>query len=104
MEFDFVVLCTGRFGDVPRVPTFSSNPSEGQQVFAGKVLHAMDYSALNKDEARELLQGKRVAVVGFHKSALDIAMEASDINKNNNTNTNTNTGKFLTIPAIANSK
>ncbi|KAI9180235.1 hypothetical protein LWI28_002600 [Acer negundo] len=45
-------------------------------MFHGKVIHsAMDY-----ESAANFVKGKQVTVVGFQKSALDIAMECSVAN------------------------
>ncbi|XP_028777361.1 probable flavin-containing monooxygenase 1 [Neltuma alba] len=76
--FEFVVVCIGKYGDVPRMPEYS--PNKGPEVFKGKVLHTMDYSKLDKEEAQELFRGKRVAVVGYKKSAIDLAMECAEAN------------------------
>jgi cation diffusion facilitator CzcD-associated flavoprotein CzcO len=75
---EFLVVCIGKYGDVARRPTFPEN--KGQEMFHGKVLHSLDYSKLNKEAARSLLKGKKVAVVGYKKSAIDLCMECADAN------------------------
>ncbi|ERM96165.1 hypothetical protein AMTR_s00001p00064470 [Amborella trichopoda] len=45
-------------------------------------MHATDYSALEDSDAVELVRGKRVAVVGSMKSALDIATDCANVNGN----------------------
>ncbi|CAL1372948.1 unnamed protein product [Linum trigynum] len=81
-EADFVVLCLGKFSDVPNFPQFASG--QGPEAFQGKVIHSMEYSDLEAEEARNLVKGKRVTVVGFRKTALDIAMECSETNGKEN--------------------
>lgn len=78
-RFDFLVLCLGRYGDVPKILSFP--PNKGPEVFQGKVLHTMDYSVLDKRSAYELIKGKRVVVIGFQKSAMDFAVECAEANK-----------------------
>ncbi|MCO5558237.1 hypothetical protein L7F22_011816 [Adiantum nelumboides] len=73
---EFLVLCVGHFGDVPRLPRYNYNTED----FRGQVLHSMDYGKLDDKAAQALLTGKRVVVVGLRKSALDVAMEAAVAN------------------------
>ncbi|KAI4316443.1 hypothetical protein L6164_024421 [Bauhinia variegata] len=77
--FEFVVVCIGKYGDVPRIPTHPKN--KGPEIFNGKVLHTIDYSKLNRKRAHELLKGKKVAVIGYKKSSIDLAMECAEANK-----------------------
>lgn len=42
----------------------------------------MEYSNMEPEVAAEFVKGKRVAIVGLQKSALDIAMECSNANGN----------------------
>ncbi|CAN7063730.1 unnamed protein product [Brassica oleracea var. botrytis] len=77
--FEFVVICTGKYGDVPRIPMFPLK--KGPKIFNGTVMHSMDYCKLEKEEASHLLRGKKVAVVGFKKSAIDLALESAIANQ-----------------------
>lgn len=78
-RFNFLVLCLGRYGDVPKIPSFP--PNKGPEVFQGKVVHTMEYSALDESSAYELIIGKRIVVIGFQKSAMDLAAECAEANQ-----------------------
>lgn len=75
-----MILCIGRFSDLPKSPKFSIN--QGPEVFGGEVLHSMDYAALDDNCAVNFTKDKKVVVVGFQKSAVDIASEISMRNGN----------------------
>lgn len=40
----------------------------------------MDYSKMGSEKAKEMIKGKRVIVVGYLKSALDVAAECAETN------------------------
>jgi dimethylaniline monooxygenase (N-oxide forming) len=56
---------------------------KGLEVFKGKVMHSLDYSKLDQDDANQLLKNKKVVVVGFKKSGIDLAMECAQANQGN---------------------
>jgi len=64
------------------MPTFPCN--KGPEVFKGKVLHTIDYCKLDKEATNDLVKGKKVVVVGYKKSAIDLAMECAQANQGNN--------------------
>lgn len=64
-HFDFVAICNGLFS-TPHVPQI-----EGTERFTGTILHS---SELND---KEMVEGKRVIVVGAGKSAVDCAAVAA---------------------------
>lgn len=71
-EFDFVVVCNGIFS-IPKQPSLP-----GRKEFAasgGQILHSTDFNDAS------IIEGKRVVVVGFGKSACDIATLAANTAK-----------------------
>lgn len=63
-EFDFVVVCNGTF-NIPKVPSI---PGKDDFIASGgKVLHSTEFNDTS------LIENKRVIVVGFGRSAADIA-------------------------------
>lgn len=70
LQFDFVAVCSGTFHK-PYIPSFPG--SESFVNAGGQILH----SSQVKDES--FLAGKNVAVVGFAKSATDIATLAGEL-------------------------
>ncbi|KAK8930974.1 putative flavin-containing monooxygenase 1 [Platanthera zijinensis] len=77
-KFDFVVMCIGKYGDLPKLPSFPKG--KGYDAYTGKVMHTLDYCKLDEEEAAKLLKGKRVVVVGYKKSAIDLAAECAQAN------------------------
>ncbi|KAK6125819.1 hypothetical protein DH2020_040438 [Rehmannia glutinosa] len=65
-QVDFVTVRAGMYSDFPNIPEFP--PEKGPEAFQGKVMHSMGYSSMDHASAAKLIQGKRVAVVGFRKS------------------------------------
>ncbi|CAG7857048.1 dimethylaniline monooxygenase (N-oxide forming) [biofilm metagenome] len=68
-EFDFVVVASGIYFDpyIPDIP--------GKDKFKGEILHSSQY------RTPATVTGRKVAVVGFGKSALDVAGDAAKFAK-----------------------
>jgi dimethylaniline monooxygenase (N-oxide forming) len=67
-EFDLAVVATGLYSTKPNMPRIP-----GRDQYQGEVLH------ISQLKNREPLTGKRVAVVGYGKSATDAALEAAAV-------------------------
>ncbi|HSN23132.1 MAG TPA: NAD(P)/FAD-dependent oxidoreductase, partial [Methylomicrobium sp.] len=68
-KFDFIVVAAGLYFD-PYIPEFP-----GRKKFQGDILHTKDY------RSPTVVTGKKVAVIGFGKSALDVAGEVAKFAK-----------------------
>ena len=68
--FDLVVVATGLYSETPNMPEYP-----GRDEFQGQVLH------ISQVKTREPLEGRRVAVIGYGKSATDVAGEAAAVAK-----------------------
>jgi dimethylaniline monooxygenase (N-oxide forming) len=75
------VVCTGKFGDIPLMPTFPHNKGPEAEVFKGKVLHTIEYCKLDNESTSDLVKGKKIVVIGFTKSVIDLAMECAQENQ-----------------------
>ena len=65
--YDLVVVCIGLYSNQPYIPEFSD-----RENFHGEVLHN------SRLKSSEQLAGKRVAVIGYGKSATDAVLEAAN--------------------------
>ena len=69
-DFDRLVIATGLYSNKPHIPDFP-----GREDFQGQLLHN------SKLKSPDSLTDKRVAVIGFGKSATDAALEACGVAK-----------------------
>ena len=67
-NFDLVVVATGLYSNIPNVPSLP-----GETEYQGKILHN------SQVKNREPLEGRSVVVVGYGKSATDMALEAAAV-------------------------
>ena len=67
-DFDLVAVCIGLYSNTPHMPRFP-----GQGRFQGEIMH------ISGLKSREQLKDKKVAVVGFGKSATDAALESAAV-------------------------
>ncbi len=67
-DFDLVVVCIGLYSNRPNMPEFP-----GQEDFGGEIMH------ISGLDARDRVAGKRVAVLGYGKSATDAALESAEV-------------------------
>ncbi|KAK9149262.1 hypothetical protein Scep_008019 [Stephania cephalantha] len=77
--FEFLVMCAGKYGDIPKLPVLPKQ--KGPEIFNGMVLHSLDYAKLDKESASQLLKGKKVVIIGYKKSAIDLAVECAEANQ-----------------------
>ena len=66
-RFDFFVMAPGMF-NIPKIPDWPE-----RDRFAGELIHSSQYRDL------EQVRDKRVAIVGFSRSAMDIAVNILDV-------------------------
>ena len=72
LEFDFVLVCNGTF-NIPKMPVLAGK--EDFIAAGGKILHSSQFND------NSLIKDKRVVIVGYGKSACDIATLAANTAK-----------------------
>jgi len=71
INIDFLVVCNGTFSE-PSMPKI-----QGRDLFSGQVMHSTQF----RQEHLEAAKNKKVAVVGFAKSAHDILSQVSNVSQ-----------------------
>ncbi|RWR78493.1 LOW QUALITY PROTEIN: Flavin monooxygenase-like protein [Cinnamomum micranthum f. kanehirae] len=74
-QVEFLILCIGQFSGIPDIPEFP--PGNGPEVFDGKVMHSIDYAAMDNASTAESIKGKSCCC---RKWAMDIAAECANAN------------------------
>jgi dimethylaniline monooxygenase (N-oxide forming) len=67
-DFDLVVVCIGLYSNKPNIPSFPD-----QDQFRGEIIHNSQL------KSRDQVASKRVAVLGYGKSATDAALESAAV-------------------------
>jgi cation diffusion facilitator CzcD-associated flavoprotein CzcO len=67
-DYDLVVVATGLYSETPNIPELP-----GRELFRGEVLH------VSQIKSHQCLEGRRIAVIGYGKSATDVAGEATTV-------------------------
>jgi len=70
-EFDFAIVATGMYSQVPNMPSWADTKGE----FEGEIMHSSKYLD------QKVASGKQVLVIGSAKSAIDIVIDASEVSK-----------------------
>lgn len=81
----FVAIATGHHV-TPSMPQF-----EGQETFNGRIFHSVDY----KDAITNGLVGKKVVVVGIGNSAVDVAVNVTELGGEKPINISTRSGAWV---------
>ena len=81
----FVAIATGHHV-TPSMPKF-----EGQETFNGRIFHSVDY----KDAVTNSLVGKKVVVVGIGNSAVDVAVNVTELGGEKPINISTRSGAWV---------
>ena len=71
VEVDFLVVCNGVFSE-PNMPRI-----QGSELFKGEIMHSTQFRQEHLDAAKD----KKVAVVGFAKSAHDILSQVGNVSE-----------------------